>query len=319
MTIEYRVIEQEIEIIRCYGVDEKVVIPDKIDELPVFAVASYAFSDRKRQEEKDVLVFEQESDRLFQEQMQLLAGPSVKEIEFPDSVRKIGNYIFYGCKNLKALSFSNQLTQIGSGAFTGCGMIKQLTVNMGFGKQSCVKEILGELWQRVDVIFTDSKDGTSVKIVFPEHYEEAVENTPARILFTKHHGSGNDYRQCFYERTMDYEKYDRIFPIAEAREKLEVLTDLVFCRLLYPEQLSERAKEKYVTFLKENITNVFLYLLQTDAMEQIQCISRYHAWTKEGIDEAIEIASRYQKPEITGYLMDQKQREFQVKKKKYVL
>lgn len=84
------------------------------------------------------------------------------------------------------------------------------------GEKSCVKEILGELWQRIDVTFyrnyvktVDRQDANLqnidpqivnrqstdreteiVKLVFPEHYEEAVENTPARILFTQHHGTG---------------------------------------------------------------------------------------------------------------------------------
>ncbi len=319
MTIEYRIIENEIEIIRCYGVDEKIVIPEKINGFPVTMIAPYAFSDRKRQEENEVLVQEEESDRLFRDQFRLLAGAYVKEIVFPDSVKRIGNYIFYGCKNLKALSFSNLLTQIGSGAFTGCGRLGQLSVNMIIGKQSCVKEILEDLWQRMDVIFTYSKGQTVVKVVFPEHYEEAVENTPARILFTKHHGSGNDYRQCFYERTLDYEKYDRIFPLAAAREKIEVLIAIIFSRLLYPQQLSEKAKEKYVAFVKENITRILPVLLKGNAMEEIQCITRYHAWTEEGIDAAIEMASTSQKAEITGYLMNQKQREFKAKKKKYLL
>ncbi len=319
MTIEYRIIGNEIEVVRCYGMDSKVVIPEKIAGNFVTMIAPYTFSDRKREEDKEVLVYEQESDRLFCDQYRLLSGEYVKEIEFPDRVKKIGNYIFYGCKNLKAISFSNALTQIGSGAFTGCGALNKLTVNMISGKKSCVKEVLGDLWQQIDVTFTWPQDGTVVKVVFPEHYEEAVENTPARILFTKHHGSGNDYRQCFYERTLDYQKYDSLFSVAEARETMEVLADIVFARLMYPQQLSDKAQEKYVAFIKENISKMIPYLLQSDAMERLKCITHYRAWTREGIDDTIEMASMYQKVEMTAYLMNQKQKEFQTKKKKYFL
>ncbi len=319
MTIEYRIIGNEIEVVRCYGMDSKVVIPEKIAGNFVTMIAPYAFSDRKREEEKEVLVYEQESDRLFCDQFRLLAGEYVKEIQFPNRVKKIGNYIFYGCKNLNGISFSNTLTQIGSGAFTGCGVLNQLTVNMISGKQSCVKEILGDLWQRIDVTFVYPKEQTKVKVVFPEHYEEAVENTPARILFTKHHGSGNDYRQCFFERTFDYQKYDGLFSIAEARETIDVLSDIAFSRLMYPQQLSLKAKEKYVAFIKENISQMLPYLLKGDAMEELKCITHYQAWTKAGIDEAIEMASTNQKVEMTAYLMNQKQKKFQTKKKKYFL
>ena len=64
-----------------------------------------------------------------------------------------------------------------------------------------------DLWQRIDVVFyegcgNEERGKISARLVFPEHYEEAVENTPARILFTQHHGSGNNYRQCFYNKEM---------------------------------------------------------------------------------------------------------------------
>ena len=59
--------------------------------------------------------------------------------------------------------------------------------------------MLGEMWQRIDVNFRYEyeEDGieksdimhrrenkSEARLVFPEHYDEAVENTPARILYT---------------------------------------------------------------------------------------------------------------------------------------
>ena len=37
----------------------------------------------------------------FKGEEELLAGLNVEEIIFPDTVREIGNYIFYGCKKLR--------------------------------------------------------------------------------------------------------------------------------------------------------------------------------------------------------------------------
>ena len=72
------------------------------------------------------------------------------------------------------------------------------------GLKSCAKEILGELWQKIDVDFLYEKWRVveNAHMVFPEHYDEAVENTPARILFTEYHGSGTNYRQCFYSKEL---------------------------------------------------------------------------------------------------------------------
>ena len=60
--------------------------------------------------------------------------------------------------------------QIGSGAFTVCGNLQKLIVHLQFGSKSCVKEILGELWQRMDVTFVYENGafgGQKAELVFP--------------------------------------------------------------------------------------------------------------------------------------------------------
>ena len=88
--------------------------------------------------------------------------------------------------------------QIGCGAFTGCHALEKLTVHMRQGKKSGVKEMLGEMWQRIDVNFRYEHEEDSIEkpdmmyrrenkyrgkaCISGRHYDEAVENTPARIL-----------------------------------------------------------------------------------------------------------------------------------------
>lgn len=208
MRIQYRIRDGYAEIVRCFGTGETVVVPEKIGEITVRAVAAYTFSDKKSSEDQDVLEYRTEDGFLEEDREQLLAGEKIAEVVFPETVQEIGNYIFYGCRKLKKLTFSDRLYRIGSGAFTGCGKLRELNVFLMDGEKSCVKEILGELWQRIDVTFyrkyvkivdqqdvnlqsTDpqtvnqrsaDRETEVVKLVFPEHYEEAVENTPARIF-----------------------------------------------------------------------------------------------------------------------------------------
>ena len=215
MRIHYREIENGIEVVRCFGSDGEITIPEMIGGKPVIRAAAYAFSARKGREDEDILVCETGELRLFRQQETLLAGENVLRVRFPDTLREIGKYIFYGCRNLEHLSFSDSLTEIGSGAFTGCRSLSSLNVHLCRGKRSCVPEILGDLWQRIDVEFWADSAGIrnrQARLVFPEHYEEAVENTPARILFTQHHGSGNNYRQCFYNKEMDYRNWGQTAP-----------------------------------------------------------------------------------------------------------
>lgn len=319
MKIQYRIRNDFIEIVRCFGTDSKVVLPDTVNGVLVCSVAAYAFSARKTVEEEDVQEYDTGDSFLTHGEEYLLAGNKIEEIVFPDTVKEIGNYIFYGCKELKKLEFSDTLTQIGSGAFTGCGKLKYLNVHLRRGKKSCVKDILGELWQRIDVTFLDeTKDGESlsnhakrtIQLVFPEHYEEAVENTPARILFTQHHGTGNNYRQCFYNKEMDYRKYDELFGLATAQDKQEVLVDLAFCRLRFPYELTERHEKVYDEYIRENLTEIIQYFVEQDDLERLRLISVRRLWSESALHEAVQIASAAGNTEMTGLLMDELHRLF---------
>lgn len=282
MKIHYRIHTNYIEIVRCYGLDSRVVLPGMIDGCPVCKVAAYTFSAKKDLEEQDVFIYETEGNTLFSEKEHLLAGVAVQEVVFPDTVKEIGNYIFYGCKELQKLEFSDALMNIGSGAFTGCGKLNSLNVHMNRGSKSCVKEILGDLWQRMDVTFRYNTDGgeESAKLVFPEHYEEAVENTPARILFTQHHGTGNNYRQCFYNKELDYKKYDELFVIAKAQDGVEVLTDMVFDRLMYPRELNQVHRTVYEKYLQEHLAKIALILVKQEQVDRLEYLTKSGFWGK---------------------------------------
>lgn len=211
MKIYYREKSGGIEILRCFGIEGRVEIPGMIDDKLVISAAPYAFSSHMDEKEdlKNASLWEVSDGLEFGREEHVLAGNDVEEIVFPYTLKEIGRYIFYGCGNLKKLEFSDSLMQIGCGAFTGCHALEKLTVHMEQGKKSGVKEMLGEMWQRIDVNFLYEYE--EARLVFPEHYDEAVENTPARILYTEYHGSGSNYRQCFYDKELNYQEYDRLF------------------------------------------------------------------------------------------------------------
>lgn len=305
MRIQYRIQNNEIEIVRCFGNDPKIVLPGCIEGKHVHSVAAYAFSDRKGKEETDVLEFETADHFLVKGEERLFAGAGPEELVLPDTVWKIGNYAFYGCKNLERFSFSGSLTQLGSGAFTGCGKLRRLDVYMDQGGKSCVKEILGELWQRIDVTFL-YETGARAQFVFPEHYEEAVENTPARILFTQHHGTGNHYRQCFYNKELDCRKYDELFPLAVAQDGVELLSDLAFCRLESGYELTVRSREMYEAYVRENLSQIVQYLLEHEKITWVELLSKRKLWSRTALDEAVEQAAALGKAEVVAYLMNER-------------
>ena len=309
MKIHYRIKNNAIEIIRCYGTDDRIVIPAEINGLPVVSAAPYAFSAHKDGEE-EAEVWESEDTFSFGEE-RLLAGEEVREIVFTETLKEIGRYIFYGCKKLERLEFSDTLMQVGTGAFTGCSGLKELVIHQKKGFKSCAKEILGELWQKIDVDFlyeNSEASGKRAHMVFPEHYDEAVENTPARILFTEYHGSGTNYRQCFYNKELDFAEYDSLFDMAVVMDKLEVLVDMSFGRLRYPWQLSEKAKKQYEDHIRGNLKDIGEYLVESGNLNGLELLSREKLWNREGLEHSIDVASRKKDMEISAFLMNERRR-----------
>ena len=316
MKLQYRIKNDHIEILRCYGTDGRITIPEEIDGKPVTSMAAYAFSAHKDGEE-ETEVWESEDAFSFGED-RLLAGEEVQEIVFPDTLKEIGRYIFYGCKKLERLEFSDTLLQVGTGAFTGCSGLKELVIHQKKGIKSCAKEILGELWQKIDVDFlyeNGEAAGKRAHMVFPEHYDEAVENTPARILFTEYHGSGTNYRQCFYNKELDFAEYDSLFDMAVVMDKLEVLVDMSFGRLRYPWKLSEKAKKQYEDYIRGNLKDIGEYLVESGSLNGLELLSQKKLWNREGLEHSIDVASRKKDMEISAFLMNERSRMMEEERK----
>ena len=315
MKIYYREKSGGIEILRCFGIEGRVEIPGMIDDKLVISAAPYAFSSHmdEKEELKNASLWEVSDGLGFGREEHVLAGNDVEEIVFPYTLKEIGRYIFYGCGNLKKLEFSDSLMQIGCGAFTGCHALEKLTVHMRQGKKSGVKEMLGEMWQRIDVNFLYEYE--EARLVFPEHYDEAVENTPARILYTEYHGSGSNYRQCFYDRELNYQEYDRLFEMAVAMDKLEVLVDMSFGRLRYPCQLSEKAKKQYEDYIRGNLKDIGEYLVESGNLNGLELLSREKLWNREGLEHSIDVASRKKDMEISAFLMNERSRMMEEEQK----
>ena len=323
MKIYYREKSGGIEILRCFGIEDRVEIPGMIEDKLVVSAASYAFSSHmdEKEELKNAGLWEVSDGLGFGREEHVLAGNDVEEIVFPDTLKEIGRYIFYGCGNLRKLEFSDSLMQIGCGAFTGCHALEKLTVHMRQGKKSGVKEMLGEMWQRIDVnfLYEYEEDGieksdimhrrenkSEARLVFPEHYDEAVENTPARILYTEYHGSGSNYRQCFYDKELNYQEYDRLFEMAVAMDKLEVLVDMSFGRLEFPYGLTGNARENYREYIRKNLEDIAEYLVKQEDMHRLEMISSQKLWTLEGIDSALDCASKRKETEVSAFLMNER-------------
>ena len=58
----------------------------------------------------------------------------LQSLTLPDTVKKIVNYAFYQCKNIKEIRLPAQIEQVGDGLFSGCSCLLALSIPEGVKK-----------------------------------------------------------------------------------------------------------------------------------------------------------------------------------------
>ena len=320
----YEIRRNSAVIWRCFSRDTRAEIPPFLDGYPVTEIAPYGFSAHMEQrtlekamEEGRVKLYlspflvsefgncscrEQTVQLVKDGKLPVLCGNSLEEISFPESVHRVGRYCFYNCSGLKTLEFSGGVSDWGSGVFTGCHQVNKMTVFSGEDGKTYLKDVLDEVREELEVelICGDRK----AVLMFPEFYEEGVENTPARILETHVHGSGIFYRNCFRDRIFDFRQYDLLFPHAKALESPRLLARLTMGRLRHPVGLLPEAEKQYVSYVKDHEEEIGRYLLEQRDMEGIRWLLFLEDNSEQLLEFMTEEAARLQYGEALSYLMN---------------
>ena len=301
MEFEFDVKENEILLKRCYGTEERIEVPAQIEGMPVTVLAPYIFSQARREPDQKAAI----------------CGNQVKEIVLPDTVREIGNYAFYGCYYLEALTLSHRTHDIAGGAFTGCRHLKNLTFRMEQAEGYCMKDVLSEVHHemKVKLVYPNAV----CTLLFPEYYEEAVENTPARQLETQFHGSGYSYRQCFQDGVFQFGEYDRLFQEAQNLESEDFCIELAVTRLMEKARLSQDAEGVYQSYLMEHRMSAAGWCIEFEQNETLEFLTGFIDWQEEELSDLIEEANAKGRLEIQSVLMDYNHKHFGKKKKTFDL
>lgn len=257
-----------------------------------------------------------------------VANQPVKEVYLPRTLRRIGRYGFYNCENLQILHFYAETTEIGGGVFNASGKIREIYIHMGENERSSLRDFVTEITGRVLVhYFLTDKDGReweAARLIYPEYYDEAVENTPARNLSFAIHGSGQKYRYSFGERKIQFDRYDKVFVYEIHEESIASAAEIAVNRLMFPYELREDARTRYEEFLRSNLCEVLLANLQNIEVFRWLMTNLVEAdgeWgpalKTEELDRLIAASSETHQPEISGILLDLKHRMHPPKKKKF--
>ena len=102
---EYHVGEETVSIKSYKGDSKDVVIPEKIEELPVIFIQVCAF-----------------------------AGTDIESVDIPDTVTAIGHNAFHSCKKLHTVKMGNGVEAVYGQAFQNCTSIENLTLSKKLSK-----------------------------------------------------------------------------------------------------------------------------------------------------------------------------------------
>lgn len=302
----YEKTEQGIRILRCYGRSGCVEIPEEIEGQPVTELADYAFAK----------VIDSEPENTSG--LSCICGEELEELHLPATIRRLGRYIFYNCIQFRKMCFYSNIAYMGAGAFTGCERLSRLEMQELPEEKSCLREILSDLKQAVQVkVYQNGV--CRYELIYPEFYEEAEENTPARIINTVTHGMGIQYRNAFRDTRVIFREYDNLFETGKYNVDLINSVRMAAARIQYPMELTEEAEKAYEDFLREHLEVGADYFLHSGEMEKLRFLAEEFVETKEQAELLTKAAMKQEQTGAVSMLMDISRRRFPERKKKFSL
>ena len=255
-----------------------VGIPAGRPERPVVRVDRYAFSDR----------------------------PSLEQVEIPDSVTEIGDHAFYDCRKLRRVQLSDHIRRIGDGAFKNCHDLRYIDLKVIGGRDACIRDILSDCWQEiiVDLHYADGE----ARLVFPEYEIEYFENYPARLFYHEIYGSGEAYRQCLQETSINWRDYDALFERSGREDRGPVTAAIAMYRLRYPRQLGAERQETYLRWLSDHAQEAVRWCLEEERIQEILWLEEWKVLTISRMSDCMSVAEEFGDPAAAALLMGIEQR-----------
>ena len=290
-----------ITILRALTCDKKAILPDELFGLPVTSLQDHALAAGAAPAEGEELCIlgGAESDDWD--------NRNITELTLPRFLRQIGGYAFMNLRSMQTLRFYDDLDSTGIGSFMNCRSFSRLELRRtGLRQGPALASIVRSLQQKMDVTVIDT-DGSTLRLVFPEYFEDYTENRNAYTFQLRIVGGGYAYHGVFRDRALSVSDYDALWPDYIAHEHDEdTALELAYRRFCCPTQLSEQAGERYAEYLRANLDRAVSLALREKDMHGLQKLLNLDGIETETLDAALDESRTLQMTEATAVLLEKR-------------
>ena len=308
-SFEYSINNGSAVIEKYIGSESFVVIPDKIENYAVTHIGDEAF--RNHGEIKEVVF---PKSIVYAGNYAFCECRALKEAVFSDNLNFAGAHLFYNCRALEKISIPSNVEYIGDGFVKNCDSLNEITITDD-KISSSVSGFLSEL--SGEIVLNIVKNNCS--LIFPGYGYEYIDKCYSKTFETVTHGAGVLYRRAIDKNRLNYAVYDSAFKYAANEEFPQTLCLIAINRLEKPFGLTETAKEEYIKYLSENISETINVISQIENIGFLEKMESLDILNADNIKDAIDETVKNDRADFTAELMDIKMRKFGIKKKTFDL
>ena len=270
-----------VEVLGYEGSARKLSVPEELERLPVLSLGKHAFTDK---------------------------NTDLEEVSLPRSLLQIRSFAFYFCGCLKRLTLYDSVTDYHDGAIRTNFSLHEIRLIMREQRYTLARRILGDSDRKLLVMFEHPSG--SLQLVFPEYSSNSIEDTRAQAFHIRIDGTGFSYRECVCADGLRLREYDGLYRRTFSSDDPEVSMEIAVARLMYPQGLSEEAAASYRAQLRNDMERVLRLSMKPRNAGWMELLMKEELLQSGDMDTALKLASESGKIELTGELMDYREKHF---------
>lgn len=301
---------QGITILRAVTCDENAVLPDEIFGLPVTCLSDRALAHG--------------AIPAVGEEVTILGGAegadwdnrNITALTLPRGLQSAGDYAFMNLRRMETLRFFDGVRAFGSASFMNCRLFSRVELTRISHEQGpALASLVYSLPQELDVTIHNA-DGATLRLIFPEYFENYTENSPAHHFELKIVGGGYSYHGVFRTKKLALSDYDALWRgyLAGEHEE-ESAMRLAFCRLRWPAELGDRARERYASYLRLHLREALRFALHERDAHGLRLLLELGEPDADVLDFALNESRALRFTEATALLLERRRKTQRTAKK----